>query len=350
MDSLTQIVLGSTVAALAVPPAQRKRALIAGALLGTLPDLDTVPLLFLSDTDAVARMTEHRGASHSLLVLPFVGLFIWWLLRKSWQPVREASQRWFWAIQLALLTHPILDAFTVYGTQLLWPHPMSPVMWSSIWIVDLAYTLPLLTGCIVAWRAGAAPRGRRWLAAGLIVSSAYMTWSLVAKTLVERAAADSLAALGLADAAHFSVPLPLTTLLWRVVVMVPDGYWIGDRSLVADRGPMRFVHYPSATAALALAGDVPVVQQLAWFNHGFMRAEVVDGELIISDLRMGMEPDYNFNFAVARQRGDGGWQPILPRQLRSAYRAPVAGEGLAHALQRLWHRVWVQGDDAVLEL
>jgi len=337
MDSVTQIVLGSTVAALAVPAGHRRRALVAGALLGTLPDLDTLPLLFLSNTDAVARMTEHRGFSHSLLVLPFVGLFLWWLLRRFWQPVRAAAQPWFWAIQLALITHPILDAFTVYGTQLLWPYPTPPVMWASIWIVDPLYTLPLLAGCIVAWRAGAAPRGRRWLAAGLLLSSAYLAWSLVAKTLVERAAAESLAALGLADAPRFSVPLPMNTLLWQVIAMTPDGYVIGERSLVADRQPMSLRAYPSDTRALEQArATVPAVARLAWFNHGFMRAHVdAEGRLIVADLRMGQEPHYTFQFVVAQRDKNGSWQAIRPERLATP--AIVTPTQLKALWQRIWH-------------
>jgi hypothetical protein len=47
MDSLTQIVLGGCVAAAAVPAAHRRRAAIAGAVLGTLPDLDGIPLALM---------------------------------------------------------------------------------------------------------------------------------------------------------------------------------------------------------------------------------------------------------------------------------------------------------------
>jgi len=337
MDSLTQIVLGSTVAALAVPPTHRRKALIAGALLGTLPDLDVLPML-LRETDAVARMTEHRAASHSLLVLPFVGAFIWWLLRWRWQPVREASRGWFWAIQLALITHPVLDAFTVYGTQLLWPLPFSPVMWSSVWIVDPAYTLPLLIGCIVAAKRGSTPKARRWLAAGLLLSSAYLLWSLAAKTMVERDARQTLAQLGFADAPYFSVPLPLNTLLWQVVAMTPEGYWIGERSLVADRKPMQFRAYSSDTTALAQAhASVPAVARLLWFNHGFMSARVDDARrLVVADLRMGQEPHYTFQFVVAQRDADAGqWRAIPPERLNTP---PILTPAQFSAWwQRLWH-------------
>jgi len=333
MDSLTQIVLGSTVAALAVPAAHRRKALVAGAALGTLPDLDA--LLLLSQADAVARMTEHRGASHSLLVLPFVGLLIWWFARWRWQSVREAPKAWLLAIQLALLTHPVLDAFTVYGTQLWWPLPFSPAMWASVWIVDPAYTLPLLVGCIVAASNANASKARRWLAAGLWLSSAYLLWSLAAKTLVERDARQALAALGLADTPHFSVPLPFNTLLWQVVAMTPQGYLIGERSIVADHKPIQFRAYASDTAALVQARDtVPAVARLLWFNHGFMNARVDDAQrLVVADLRMGQEPDYTFQFIVAQRQGEQ-WQPIPIERITTA---PILTQA---QIAMWWHRLW----------
>jgi Predicted membrane-bound metal-dependent hydrolases len=332
MDSLTQIVLGGAVAAAIAPAGHRRAALLAGAALGTLPDLDSLPLALFTD-DPVARMTLHRGLSHSLLVLPFVGWAIWWLFRRYGRGrVAEAPRRWFWAIQLALLTHPLLDAFTVYGTQLLWPLPLRPVMWSSVFIIDPAYTLWLLLACAVAWFARERKLAGHALVAGLALSSAYLGWSLLAKAMVEREAQRSLAAMGLGEAPRFSVPMPFNTLLWRVVAMTPDGFVEGERSLVADRGPMQFRAYDSDTQALAEAAEIPAVARLAWFNHGFMKARVRDGRLELSDLRMGAEPDYTFVFAVAARDGDA-WHAMPPEQLRLPWEAP-------RRLASMWERIW----------
>lgn len=348
MDSLTQIVLGGAVAAAIAPPGHRRAALLAGAGLGTLPDLDGLLLLPFT-RDPVTLMTVHRSFSHSLLALPLLGGLIWWLfLRYGHGRVAQSPRRWFWAIELALLTHPLLDAFTVYGTQLWWPFHPHPAMWSSVFIIDPAYTLWLLLACAVAWFARARPLAQRALVAGLALSSAYLGWSLLAKQLVDREADRALAAMGLGDAPRFSVPMPLNTLLWRVVAMTPNGYVIGERSLVADRGPMRFQGHASNTQALAQVRGLPAVRRLAWFNRGFMRAQVVDGELVLSDLRMGLEPQYNFNFVVARQHG-AGWEAVPPRQVEAAYRAPVARGRIGDALARVWRRIWRQpAQDAVI--
>lgn len=327
MDSLSQLVLGAAALAVCVPAPRRRAALLVGAALGTLPDLDIVPLALL-DLDAVERMTWHRAASHSLFILPLVGWLLWLALRRFWSPVREAPRAWLLGIQLALVTHPLLDALTIYGTQLWWPLRPSPVMGGSLFIIDPLYTLPLLVACVAA----AINRSRRALAVGLALGTGYIGWSLAAQAWVDRVAARDLAALGLADAPRFVTPAPLNTLLWRVVAMTPDGHVEGYHSLVADRSPIRFRALAGDPAALASVADLPAVRELRWFNRGFMKAEPLDDRLILSDLRMGADPDYVFRFAVAEQDPSGAWRAIRPE---SVSRPPTSDR-----VAGVWTRIW----------
>lgn len=332
MDSLSQLVLGAAVAAAVVPAHHRRRALIAGAVLGTLPDLDVVPLNLLVE-DPVARAVWHRGASHSLLVLPFVGALLWAILRRFWTPVREAPRAWFVAVQLAFVTHVLLDALTIYGTQLFWPLDTPPVMVGSVFIIDPLYTLWLVVAVVVVWWRGERPAARRWLVVGLLLSTAYLGWSLVAKSLVERETRRALVELGHGDAPHFSVPTPLNTLLWRVVALVPGGYVEGTFSLAAPGDRLVFESHTSDTQALLAAADLPAVRRLQWWNRGFLRADVQGDRLVLSDLRMGAHPDFIFRFEVA-ERTDSGWLAVAPVQL------PWPSEAFADP-GTLWKRIWL---------
>jgi inner membrane protein len=322
MDSITHLFYGGAIAAALVPARHRRAALLAGAALNTLPDLDIVPLAFFDSP--VVRMTWHRSATHSWLVLPFVAWALWAFFRRRGGRVSEEPVRWWWAIFACLMAHPLLDSFTVYGTQLFWPLPMRPIMWSSLFIVDPWFTLPWFAACVVAWFARERI-GTRALALGIALGVGYVGWSLVAKALVERAAAPALAAIGLADAPRFSVPAPATTMRWRVVAMAPGGFAEGEHR-IGDAAPMAFASYPSDTAALRAASGIPAVRRLAWFNHGFQKADVRDGTLVLSDIRMGAPPDYTFSFAVAKREG-GAWRAIDPPydverlQMRKALRA-----------------------------
>ena len=102
MDSLTQILLGGAIAAAVAPARHRRAALLAGAALGTLPDLDSLPIMLFSD-DPVTLMTVHRSFSHSLFVLPLVGWLVWWLfLRFGQKPLARLQA----AQDAAHATHP----------------------------------------------------------------------------------------------------------------------------------------------------------------------------------------------------------------------------------------------------
>jgi inner membrane protein len=77
------------------------------------------------------------------------------------------------------------------------------------------------------------------------------------------------------------------------------------------------------------------VVRVLWFNHHFAKAQVRDDRLVLSDLRMGSEPDYSFRFAVATREG-GQWQPLQPPlQLPFVWRARPG-------VDALWSRIWNQ--------
>ena len=74
-----------------------------------------------------------------------------------------------------------------------------------------------------------------------------------------------------------------------------------------DRGQMLFEQ----------AKHVPDVQQLEWFADGFNRADVIEEQLVITDLRMGFEDHYVFQHPVAEIK-EGQWQAIESSRLPSS--------------------------------
>ena len=174
MDSITQAALGATLAGAVAGKTLGRSVLLTGAVLGTLPDLDVI----IDYGSAVANFTQHRGFSHSLLILiPLSFLLAWALWR--WKP-QLSYQRWLLMTGLILVTHPVLDTFTTYGTQLFWPFG-PPVALNSIFIIDPLYTLPLLAGCLFFL---ARPPAKTAIVAGLAVSTLYLGWSVLAQQVM----------------------------------------------------------------------------------------------------------------------------------------------------------------------
>jgi inner membrane protein len=54
---------------------------------------------------------------------------------------------WFWS----LITHPLLDVFTVYGTQLLAPFTDHRFSLCAVPIIDPVYSVPLLLSVLIGW-------------------------------------------------------------------------------------------------------------------------------------------------------------------------------------------------------
>src|SRR5690606_30538783 len=213
MDSLTQAVLGAGIQGAMLGRFHGRKALVAGALLGTLPDLDVL----IDYGDPVLNMINHRGFSHSLVVLTGVAALIT-LLARSWRPCPDyGAGRLLLTIWLVLITHTLLDAFTAYGTQLLWPLMPAPTSWSSLFIIDPFYTLPLLLVFIAGLVMGKRPALTRTLCWGLGLSTCYLALSVVAKTTIEARVQHRLAENGETAVAVFSTPDPFNILLWRVV-------------------------------------------------------------------------------------------------------------------------------------
>jgi len=295
MDSLTQAALGAAVGeAVLGRRLPGLRAVALGAALGTLPDLDVL----IPYGNAVDDFTKHRGFSHSFLVLMLLAPILAWPLWRWLGPAVSYGRSWAFCT-LALVTHPLLDGFTVYGTQWFWPSTRAPVSLSSIFIVDPAYTLPLLLGLGgTLWlRRRDASRAAWPNALGLALATLYLGASLGAKAVIEARVERTLALpAGASEGTVLTTPAPLNILLWRIVVVDGDSYQEGYSSLFDPPGALRFQRYDSAAPPLWLAAH-PDFQRLSWFTHGFYGLKALpEGAYEVTDLRMGAEPDYIFRF------------------------------------------------------
>jgi inner membrane protein len=299
LDSLTQFALGAALGASAFGHRAGARAALIGGALATLPDLD----VFVSYADPIESFTYHRSASHSVIVLTLVAPLFAYLI--NWlQPLKFRDFKgWLWLAWLCLVTHPLLDGFTVYGTQLLWPLTEHPFGLGSIFIIDPLYTVPLLVGvvCAVTMRKRVAI-GRRFNGIGLGLSTAYLLASVGVQAYVTDVAEGQLGSLKRVAQAPLVIPTPFNALLWRVVVVAPDAYHVAYYSLVTPR-PLRFETF-SNDSSLVTDAPTTLVERLRWFTKGYNSVVVRDGRVVIADLRMGFEPsNYVFSFAVGARDG-----------------------------------------------
>jgi inner membrane protein len=306
MDSVTQFALGASIGEAALGRKIGNRAALAGGIVATLPDLDS----FIPYDDAVAAFTYHRSATHSLFVLAAASPLITWLALKLQPKFREFRKETFQLVFLALFTHPLLDAFTVYGTQLFWPITNYPVSGSTIFIVDPLYTIWLLIGCISAMLISRDKiTGHRLNYAGLALSSIYLSWTVAAKLIVDNRAEQLLNDESIAFDQLMSTPAPFTSFTWRLIGKNREGYFDAFIDVFGEDQPVIINQRPSEEHLLVGLRDHWPVTRLLDFTHGYYSVSRRGDDILITDLRMGLESNYVFVFKVAKYE-QGFIQPV----------------------------------------
>lgn len=355
MDSLTQIVLG---AAMGEAVAGRKignKAMVWGAVAGTIPDLDVFvgPILGWSPE---ASLAFHRGISHSILfavlvplllawytswlygnehhkkisikaltgtggalfllfsagILNFiafqikgglnipvliltigiVGWLIYFLFKKNVlrnQPdVQMTFGRWYLLFFLAVLTHPILDSCTGYGTQLFQPFSDMRVAWNNISVADPLYTGPFLIFILLASTRGKQNRWRSIFSyAGIIYSLIYMGWTLRNKYIVDGVFRDTLAKKELTYTRYITTPTILNNVLWHCIAEGDGEYYDGQYSLLDKKKEVNIQVIKKNEHYIKNKEDKRI-KIIEWFTDDYYNVLKLEGDTIqINDLRYG---------------------------------------------------------------
>jgi inner membrane protein len=275
MEPITQGLLGAAMGEVAAGKTLGRRAMLWGALVGMSPDLDVLaaPL-----HEGYGEWLYHRGTTHSLWFGFAVGPAFGWLLWRWRDRARETPlSAWVAVCVLALLTHPILDGFTPYGTQLFAPFWRERFVWNGIGIIDPFYTVPLAAGvfCVASRRVSAA-LGRRLFHASLVVTTAYVFLGVAWNTYAEHQVESALTAAGERVGRVTVYPTVLQPWLRYFVAHT------GDRVLLGW-------HSPASQACLswrerATPPPSPIARALLDTWEGRLLTWFADGEIGIDEL------------------------------------------------------------------
>ncbi len=288
------------------------QAALAGALIGTLPDLD----VFIDEGDPIRNMVLHRAETHALFWQALAAPVIAGALTLATRTGRLFA-RWWLMVMLGLFTHSLLDATTIYGTRLGLPFSDQPFGLGSLFIIDPLYTLPLLLGLALTLLLRS-PARLRWNTAGLTLSTLYALWSIGAQAHVLDRVRAMPEAQGLPPERILVTPTPFNTILWRVVLVHEDHYQEGFHSLLDPiRGSsqgIRFDRHDRRGDLDRRTRSFADANLIRAFSKGFYSL-ADDGRYIrITDLRMGQHPYFVFAFAFAEHHSEP-LVPITPRRI-----------------------------------
>lgn len=325
MEPVTQALLGAATAELVAGRALRGRALGWGALIGMSPDLD---VLLAPLRDGYGEWLYHRGTTHSLwfgfVAGPLIGYTLWrW--RDLGRP--DTLPAWIRLAIVALVTHPILDGFTPYGTQLFAPFLRERFAWNGVAIVDPFYSLLLGGGvAAAASRRVSQTARRRALAIGLTLSSAYLALGLAIDRHVVEALRDTLEPRYGPIERLRAYPTIFQPWLRSFVAHVDGALVVGLHSWQEAPCPAWREHpRPATSPAIATLDAAWQVGILRWFADGDV-ATFVHHEPG-GALRVRME-DVRYSWASPDARGMWGLEARLTpdgRLLDGPHRLPRAG-------------------------
>ncbi|MBI1761795.1 MAG: metal-dependent hydrolase [Acidobacteria bacterium] len=258
---------------------------IIGAIGAMAPDLD---VLIFSPADPTLGWLYHRHFTHSLLLIPLVGLFA--ALPFLWLK-RYANYRG--AVVLAAIigcaTHTLLDSLTNYGTQQLWPFADTRIAWDAMPIVDPIYSLILVAGLVYTAKTRKLS-GVRW---GLALALFYVGFGFWQHQRGRSVQQELLASRKHLPTQARVLPAPGWLVFWRSLY-IADGRLYADGIQLPWFRPAKVL--PGASAAAITFTDLPASAQaqpetwrqfkiLDWFAGGYL-APVPGQPTAVGDMRI----------------------------------------------------------------
>jgi len=290
MDSLTQVVLGASVGELILGKKLGNKALLWGAIAGTIPDLDVLASPFL---DMVGELTFHRSVTHSFLFATIVSPVLGWLLTKLYKKVDVNWQEWGWLFFCGFVTHALLDSCTTWGTQLFWPFSNYGVAFYNIFVIDPLYTIPFLILVVACALYNKTSRKRRLLNySGLAISTLYLLFSFAAKASANSVFEQNLNTQSINYTSYISKPTPLNTIFWSVTVQSEDGFYHGFYSLLDADKTINYSFEPQNKQLLEPYLEDEKIQRLLAITKGYYTVQTAKKGILINDLRFGKFDDW----------------------------------------------------------
>ncbi|MEZ4919201.1 MAG: metal-dependent hydrolase [Saprospiraceae bacterium] len=253
-------------------------------------------------------------------------------------PLHHLGITFFWSI----LTHPILDCFTNWGTQIWQPFLDTRVQWTTVSVVDPIYTVPFgLLVLLASWlhRSSKVRFYLNW--AGILWGCAYLAYTYWHKTIVNEAFEKTLQANEINYRKYQTGPSIFNNIVWYGVAEGDTAYYFSMYGF-NDKNP-GFTGISTLPKNYELASHIPddsrAMKFIHWFTSDYYNFIPRGPDTLqVNDLRFGLLGDtlvdnnYVFQFFLFKNE-KGEWDL---QQNRGAQEDTEAGK---KAMGTLWKRV-----------
>jgi inner membrane protein len=187
-----------------------RRRLLLGFLAAAAPDLDFV----VGYLGQISYLENHRGITHSLILLPLWAFLLAKLCSIIWRRDRP-WQAYFGIIAMGIGLHIAGDWITSYGTMVFAPFSDTRYGIATTFIIDLWFTGIIAAGLLASWVWRKTPVPA---IAGLAVLCGYVAFQgLQQQRAIEWGEAYAKSA-GLGEAVVTAQPRPVSPFNWLVIV------------------------------------------------------------------------------------------------------------------------------------
>lgn len=253
------------------------------------------------------------GLSYLALMISLV-LFFFFSRRllKNYIPRKEivdnlSLPHWYLFFFVCIVTHPLLDCCTGYGTQLFQPFSDMRVAWHNISVADPIYTFGYL-GFLIA--AACLRKEHRWRSilnyCGIIWGLLYMAWTVRNKIFVNDVMEENIQKSEIQAERYLTTPTIFNNVLWNCVAETDSAYYTGNYSLNDSNRNIGLNEIPKNWNLIEYKDDY-AFKKLVWFSDGFYNVIRKNQDTLqFNDLRYGTyiggdwrnPKDYIFSFLL----------------------------------------------------
>jgi inner membrane protein len=184
----------------------------------------------LSFFSPLTYLMHHRGATHSILLLPAWAWLLAWIAGRAFR--NPGGWRPYYAIAaMSIGLHILGDLITSFGTIVFAPFSNARIEWGTTFIIDLWFTGIILAGLLVSamWRRSALPAF-----AGCVLLVAYVLFQAWLKNEAITIGREFASRAGMAGAAVSALPRPVSPFNWTTVIADEAGYRYANINLRRD--------------------------------------------------------------------------------------------------------------------
>lgn len=207
-----------------------KARVIAGTLAAAFPDIDFIAGFF----GAITYLEQHRGITHSFILLPFWALLLSVLFSKL------SKDRYHWkdfylVTASGLAIHILGDVITSYGTMMFAPVSTTKFAWPTTFIIDFYFTGIIVIALILTKVFH--PYRKKIAVSGLVFLASYIGYQSILSQQAEQIAKQYIDKNKLQQAEIYVMPQPLSPYYWKAVIKTSDIYHVSYINL-ANNTPL----------------------------------------------------------------------------------------------------------------